>query len=73
MSLVLKGNEFVATESLSANSLKGLLALAARRPLVVNGIRMCAQDLAKLAEDARRSGGLIRPEALEGCAACDKA
>lgn len=72
MALVLKGNEFIATESLSANILKGLLALAARRPLIVNGIRMCSQDLTKLVDDARRSGGLIRPEALEGCAACYK-
>ena len=70
MALVLKGNEFVATEALSARMLSGLVALAARRPVIINGIRMCAQDLTELAEEASRSKRPVWPGALAVCAAC---
>lgn len=70
MALILRGQEFIATEALSARNLLSLAALAARRPLTLNGIKMCAQDLARLAEEARRSKRPIWPEALAGCAAC---
>jgi hypothetical protein len=70
MALVLKGNEFVTTEALSARILSGLVALAARRPVRINGIRMCAQDLARLAEEASRSKRPVWPGSLALCAAC---
>jgi hypothetical protein len=35
--------------------LAGLSALALRRPVLVNGVRLSAQDLAELAEEARRT------------------
>lgn len=70
MTLVLKGNEFVTDEALSAHTLSGLLALAARRPLIINGIRMCAQDLARLAEEASRLKRPVWPCAPAGCVAC---
>ena len=55
MALVLKGGEFIATEALGANILSGLVALAARRPLTINGLKLCAGDLERLAEEACRS------------------
>lgn len=70
MALVLKGQEFVATEALNARLLSGLAALAARRPLVLNGIKMCAKDLARLAEEAGRTKRALWPEAPASCAAC---
>lgn len=70
MALVLRGNEFIATEALSARILSGLVALAARRPLIINGIKMCAQDLATLAEEASRSKRPIWPGVPACCVAC---
>lgn len=70
MALVLSGEEFITTEALNARILSSLAALAARRALTLNGIKMCAQDLAKLAEEATRSERPVWPTALSGCAAC---
>jgi hypothetical protein len=70
MALILKGQEFVATEALSARLLSHLAALAARRTLTLNGIKMCAQDLAKLAEEAGRLNRPLWPVVPAGCAAC---
>lgn len=56
MSLVLRGGEYVATEALSARMLSGLMNLARRRPLMVNGLELHYQDLAELAEEAERTG-----------------
>lgn len=55
MRLVLRGGEFIATEALSASILSSLAALAVRRPLIINGLKLCAQELTKLAEQARQS------------------
>jgi hypothetical protein len=70
MSLVLRGNEFVASEALSVAILSGLTVLAARRPVIINGIKMCAQDLKRLAEEARRSKVPVWPGAHASCAVC---
>jgi hypothetical protein len=70
MALVLRGKEFIATEALSAHNLSSLAALAARRPLILNGIKMCAQDLTRLAEEALRAERPVWPEALAVCATC---
>ena len=59
MALILRGKEFIATEGLSTNILAGLSALAARRPLLINGIEVDARDLAALAEEARRTGQAV--------------
>jgi hypothetical protein len=56
MALVLKGGEFIATEALSASVLCGLMSLARRRPLLINGLELCEQDLAALAEEAQSTG-----------------
>lgn len=55
MSLILSGKEFISADPLGANVLAGLSALAVRRPVLVNGVRLSAQDLAELAEEARRT------------------
>ncbi|HEX8502323.1 MAG TPA: hypothetical protein VF659_17200 [Pyrinomonadaceae bacterium] len=55
MSLTLSGKEFIAAAPLGAGVLSGLSALAQRRPVLVNGLRLTAQDLAELAEEARRT------------------
>ena len=70
MALVLRGEEFIATEALSARILASLASLAARRTLKLNGIKMCAQDLARLAEEASRSESPVWPIVPAGCAAC---
>jgi len=70
MALVLKGGEFIATEALSATMLSGLIGLARLRPLLINGLELHAQDLARLAEEARRTGQPVWPQALNGEAAC---
>ena len=59
MALVLTGGEFIATEPLSANTLAELSHLARRRPLVINGLELQQQELAKLAEEAQRTGKLV--------------
>ena len=52
MALTLKGGELIVTEALSARVLSNLVALAARGPLMINGLRLCAKDLERLAEEA---------------------
>jgi hypothetical protein len=61
MSLVLKGGEFIATEALSASTLSGLIGLARRRPLLINGLELGEEDLAKLAEEVRLTGHPVWP------------
>jgi len=56
MSLILSGKEFISEGPLGASALAGLSALAARRPVLINGIALSASDLAELAERARRTG-----------------
>jgi hypothetical protein len=55
MSLILSGKEFISADPLGASVLAGLSALASRRPVLVNGVRLSAQELAELAEEARRT------------------
>ena len=55
MSLILSGKEFISADPLGANALAGLSRLASRRPVLVNGVRLNAQELAELAEEARRA------------------
>lgn len=55
MSLILSGKEFIAAGPLGVSALAGLSALAARRTVVVNGVRLSARELAELAEEARRT------------------
>lgn len=70
MALVLRGQEFIATEALSARLLSHLAALAARRTLTLNGVRMCARDLTELAEKAAHLNRPLWPVVPAGCAAC---
>ena len=70
MALVLKGGEFIATEALSASVLFGLMGLARRRPLLINGMELCVQDLATLVEEAQRTGQPVWLEASNIQAAC---
>ena len=70
MALVLKGGEFIATEALSASVLRGLMGLARRRPLLLNGLELRAQDLALLAAEAQRTGQPVWPQALSLKNAC---
>ena len=60
MSLILRGKEFISADALSAGVLAGLSALAAGRPLLINGVRLDARELAALAEEARRDGRAVR-------------
>ena len=55
MALWVKGNELVATEPLSADTLERLVRMAARRSIIINGVALSAQELARLAVDARAS------------------
>lgn len=64
MALVLKGGEFVATEALSVSVLHGLMGLARSRPLLLNGLRLGLEDLARLAEEAERTGKPVWPQAF---------
>lgn len=59
MSLILSGKEFIAATPLGASVLAGLSALATRRPVLVNGVRLSAQDLAEMAEEARRTDSAV--------------
>jgi hypothetical protein len=61
MALVLKGGEFIATEALSACTLSRLMTLAQRRPLLINGLELHHLDLAKLVEEAQRTGRPVWP------------
>ena len=55
MSLILSGKEFISADPLGASVLTGLSRLASRNPVLVNGVRLSAQELAELAEEARRT------------------
>ena len=61
MALVLKGGEFIATEALSASTLLGLMGLARRRPLVINGMELQPEDFSKLVEEVRLTGQPVWP------------
>ena len=61
MALVLRGGEFIATEALTASTLLGLMGLARRRPLVINGMELQHEDLAKLVEEVRLTGQPVWP------------
>jgi len=61
MALVLKGGEFIVTEALSASALSGLMSLARRRPLVINGMELQHEDLAKLVEEVLLTGQPVWP------------
>jgi hypothetical protein len=63
MTLLLKGGEFLSTGPLNSRTLVGLMRLARRGPILLNGVRLCEQDLARLAEDAEESGRSDRCEA----------
>lgn len=63
MALILKGEEFVTTEALSAKMLTGLMRFARHRPLLLNGVVFHAEDLARLAEEAQSSGRPVWPHA----------
>ncbi len=63
MALVLRGGEFIATDALSARTLSELMGLARRRPVLINGLELQAQDLARLAEKALRTGQPVWPQA----------
>jgi hypothetical protein len=65
MSLVLRGGEYIATEALTARVLSGLMNLARRRPLLVNGLELHYQDLAELAEEAERTGQPVWPRNVQ--------
>lgn len=55
VSLILSGKEFISADPLGASILAGLSKLASRKPVLVNGVRLNAQELAELAEEARRT------------------
>jgi hypothetical protein len=61
MALVLKGGEFIATEALSARTLSRLMTLARHRPVFINGLKLHHLDLAKLVDEAQRTGLPIWP------------
>jgi hypothetical protein len=62
MALVLKGGEFIATEALSACTLSRLMMLAQRRPLLINGLELHQLDLARLVEEAQKTGQPVWPD-----------
>jgi hypothetical protein len=70
MALVLRGGEFIATEALSASTLSGLMSLARRQPLVINGLELHHEDLAKLAEEVQLTGQPVWPSVSEKLQAC---
>ena len=55
MSLILSGKEFISADPLGASVLASLSKLATRRPVLLNGLRLSAGELAELAEEARRT------------------
>ncbi|HVG37858.1 MAG TPA: [protein-PII] uridylyltransferase, partial [Pyrinomonadaceae bacterium] len=56
MAFVLKGRELIATEALQAGELASLVSLAVRRPLTINGVRLRAHELQRLADRAESTG-----------------
>jgi hypothetical protein len=63
--LVLRGGEFIATEALSASTLSGLMSIARRRPLVINGLELHHEDLARLAEEVQLTGQPVWPSVAD--------
>jgi len=61
MALLLKGEEFIATQALSESILLGLVRLARSRSLLINGVELRAEDLILLAEEAQRTGRPVWP------------
>ncbi len=61
MPLLLKGGEFIATEALSAATLFGLMSLARRRSLLINGLQLQREDFARLAAEAQKTGHPVWP------------
>jgi len=61
MELVLRGGEFIATEALSASTLSKLMTLARRRPVLINGLELHHLDLARLVEEAHKTGQPVWP------------
>jgi hypothetical protein len=61
MALVLRGGEFIATEALSASVLSRLMTLARRQPLFINGLKLHHPDLARMVEEAQRTGQPVWP------------
>ena len=59
MSLILSGKEFISADPLGASVLAGLSKLASRRPVLLNGVSLNAQELAELAEEARRTDSTV--------------
>jgi hypothetical protein len=59
VSLILSGKEFISADPLGASVLASLSALATRRPVLLNGVRLSAQELAELAEEARRTDSAL--------------
>ena len=55
MSLILSGKEFISADPLGASTLASLSKLASQRTVLLNGVRLSAQELAELAEEARRT------------------
>ena len=68
--LILKGGEFIATEALNVNSLLGLMGMARRRPLLLNGLELHAQDFARLIGEAERTGQPVWPQMPDSEMAC---
>jgi hypothetical protein len=66
MGLILRGGEFITTEALNAGTLARLSELAVRRPLVINGIELQQHELAKLTEEAQRTGQPVWPRLSPG-------
>lgn len=70
MSLILSGKEFISADPLGASVLAGLSKLASRKPVLLNGVRLSAQELAELAEEARRTERAVwvgvRPQEAAG-------
>jgi hypothetical protein len=59
--LVLKGGEYIATEALNESTLSGLMLLARRQPLVINGLELHEKDLAGMVAEAQRTGRPVWP------------
>ena len=64
MAFMLKGGEFVVTEALTESTLSGLMTLARHRPLVINGLELHHLDLARMVEEAQRTGRPVWPKRL---------
>ncbi|MFL6257208.1 MAG: hypothetical protein ACJ74T_19545 [Pyrinomonadaceae bacterium] len=65
----MSGKEFISADPLGASVLAGLSKLATRNPVLLNGVRLSAQELAELAEEARRTNRAVWVGAPHGEAA----